>query len=170
MNHIENMVLLDYLFDAYDLNKETHAYNRSRKAGIKKRIGIEYNIYYQLKTICEQNNISMLELLEYIYLYYLNIYQSNNKKRAMNNDQIYYNKYRKARQYKIRINPICERCEKLGVIVPVHEIHHVVPIMTGKDHNNRMQLATDITNMESLCLQCHLKQHGVVSSIPEMFW
>jgi 5-methylcytosine-specific restriction protein A len=86
-----------------------------------------------------------------------------------NVDAKFYSKYRKIRAVKIRLNPICERCILRGVVRPVYEVHHIHPILSGIDDNERLMLATDITNMESLCTECHQYEHGKYT-IPEQFW
>lgn len=68
--------------------------------------------------------------------------------------------YRMARAEKLRLNPICEECEKVGVINPVDEVHHVTPIMTGRNKIARQRLAEDINNLKSLCYQCHEIEHN----------
>jgi 5-methylcytosine-specific restriction protein A len=86
-----------------------------------------------------------------------------------NIDSKYYNKYRKVRALKVKLSPICERCIKTGVVKPVAEVHHKINIMSGQDENERIQLALDIENMESLCTDCHLFEHGKFT-IPPEFW
>jgi hypothetical protein len=68
---IMQIVLLDQLFCLYD--------NYSGET-IEKKISIEYNLYNKLIAIAETEEITLQELLEYIYLYYINTYEKNNSR------------------------------------------------------------------------------------------
>jgi 5-methylcytosine-specific restriction protein A len=59
----------------------------------------------------------------------------------------------KLRNYKRLLNPICESCEKLGLIIPFNTIDHIKPITEGGE-------ALDLSNLQSLCRQCHAIKTG----------
>lgn len=48
-------------------------------------------------------------------------------------------------------HPFCEKCFEQGRLVPVQEVHHIVPISQGGTH--------DADNLMSLCQSCHTKMH-----------
>jgi 5-methylcytosine-specific restriction protein A len=54
----------------------------------------------------------------------------------------------KLRNYKRLLNPICESCESLGLIIPYHTIDHIKPISEGGE-------ALSLDNLQTLCKQCH---------------
>lgn len=49
-------------------------------------------------------------------------------------------------------HPFCEKCFERGIIVPVEEVHHIVPLSEGGTH------ARD--NLISLCKSCHSRIHA----------
>jgi len=69
---------------------------------------------------------------------------------------IYQNKrWKRVRAAKVRLNPLCEICELLGITKEVEEVHHVIPFMTGKTPEEVQNLAYDIDNLQSLCVEHH---------------
>jgi len=58
-------------------------------------------------------------------------------------------------------HPLCERCEKAGKVVPAIDIHHKISFMTGKTPLDKKALAFDPNNLESLCKECHQKEHNL---------
>jgi 5-methylcytosine-specific restriction protein A len=63
----------------------------------------------------------------------------------------------KLRNYKRLLNPICESCEKLGLIIPFNTIDHIIPITEGG-------AALDLANLQTLCKQCHAIKTGKETS------
>ena len=63
----------------------------------------------------------------------------------------------KLRNYKRSINPICESCEKLGLIIPFHTIDHIKPISENGE-------ALSLDNLQTLCKQCHAIKTGKETS------
>lgn len=51
-------------------------------------------------------------------------------------------------------HPLCEPCERKGILRPVYITHHKVP------HNGDPALFWDYNNFESNCLECHNKFHS----------
>ena len=51
-----------------------------------------------------------------------------------------------------REHPFCEQCFERGVIVPVEEVHHIIPLAEGGTH--------DPDNLISLCKSCHSRIHA----------
>ena len=63
----------------------------------------------------------------------------------------------KLRNYKRLLNPLCEHCEKLGLIIPYHTIDHIKPISEGGEPLN-------LDNLQTLCKQCHAIKTGKETS------
>jgi 5-methylcytosine-specific restriction protein A len=58
----------------------------------------------------------------------------------------------KLRLSKLRENPLCEGCERQGLVTAAVHVHHVKP---RKPHP---ELAYEWANLEALCLPCHNAQ------------
>ena len=68
--------------------------------------------------------------------------------RTENSYQRGYNRvWRKLRAIKIGMNPICEVCYRKGLISPVEEVDHIIPLREGGRH--------ELENLQSLCIPCH---------------
>ena len=63
----------------------------------------------------------------------------------------------KLRNYKRSINPICESCAKLDLIIPFNTIDHIKPISEGGE-------ALSLDNLQTLCKQCHAIKTGKETS------
>jgi 5-methylcytosine-specific restriction protein A len=63
----------------------------------------------------------------------------------------------KLRNYKRLLNPLCEHCENLGLIIPYHTIDHIKPISEGGE-------PLDLDNLQTLCKQCHAIKTGKETS------
>lgn len=70
-----------------------------------------------------------------------------------------YNAYRDLRKAYIMEHPLCEDCLKEGKITAVQEVHHIKPILSGKDELEQLALATDPNNLISLCEYHHHLRH-----------
>ena len=68
-------------------------------------------------------------------------------------------KWAKLRSEKLQNNPLCERCQKSGIITPGAEIHHITPVDTGANHEQMKLLAYSYSNLATLCHKCHIKAH-----------
>jgi 5-methylcytosine-specific restriction endonuclease McrA len=56
-------------------------------------------------------------------------------------------------------NPLCERCESMGFTRQMDEVHHKVPWDWGVSEDDKLTLAFDPDNLESLCGPCHNVRH-----------
>lgn len=66
-------------------------------------------------------------------------------------------RWQKLRRMKLAINPLCERCLEKGLMNSTYIIHH-------KEYITELNYLDDnvffnIDNLESLCLDCHNKEH-----------
>lgn len=68
-------------------------------------------------------------------------------------------RWKKLRAQKMRVNPLCERCEKKGKVTPAEEVHHKIPFETGSTPEEIELLAFDWDNLESDCTSCHKEAH-----------
>jgi 5-methylcytosine-specific restriction enzyme A len=73
--------------------------------------------------------------------------------------EVYQDKrWKKLRDAKMKAFPLCERCESLGKVVPMDEVHHKKPFYNS-DKDVVESLAFDWDNLESLCSECHEIRH-----------
>lgn len=63
------------------------------------------------------------------------------------------------RESYIMEHPLCEMCLEEGKTTPVEEVHHKIPICTGKDELEQLTLAMDYNNLISLCKYHHYLIH-----------
>ena len=61
--------------------------------------------------------------------------------------------WRAIRARYIATHPLCEDCEKQGILTPVAEVHHILPLERGGTH--------DEANLRSLCKPCHSRQSAI---------
>ena len=57
-------------------------------------------------------------------------------------------KWRSLRSLKLEQNPLCEECERKGILTPAQMVDHIVPI-------NKGGAPLDMSNLQSLCNKCH---------------
>ena len=70
------------------------------------------------------------------------------------------NIWRALRMAKLRDNPLCEMCEREGIVKPADDVHHIQSFMSVDDQDERIALAYDYDNLMSLCDECHTKVHN----------
>ena len=76
------------------------------------------------------------------------------------NQKIYNSKlWKKLRLYYIKQHPLCVECLKEGKIKLGEEIDHIKDISSGKDYDEKLALALDIDNLQTLCKTHHHKKH-----------
>ena len=66
-------------------------------------------------------------------------------------------RWQKLRKQKILLNPFCERCQVKGLYVPVWIVHHK-EYVTDKNYMDD-NIFFNLDNLESLCQDCHNKEH-----------
>lgn len=57
-------------------------------------------------------------------------------------------KWRKLRNWYIQSHPICEECERKGIVTPGYFVDHIKPLRQGGDF-------MDPDNLQTLCRPCH---------------
>ena len=70
----------------------------------------------------------------------------------------------KLRARKLQETPLCERCKLSGIITPGSEIHHIMPIDTGTTPAEKIRLAYNPYNLQTLCHSCHVTTHKELKS------
>ena len=63
-----------------------------------------------------------------------------------------------------RAEGLCERCRREGYITAGVDCHHKVPVESAKTEEHMRKLAYDVSNIELLCIQCHIKTHQEMRS------
>ena len=56
-------------------------------------------------------------------------------------------------------NPLCQMCLKDNKIKSGVEVHHILPISTGKTLFEKQRIAFDPDNLMSVCIEHHHKIH-----------
>ena len=70
--------------------------------------------------------------------------------RKENNGDFYRSRaWRQLQKQKRAANPLCERCEANGLITPMQEVHHIIPI------DDDWSLRFEWSNLMSVCYLCH---------------
>ena len=82
----------------------------------------------------------------------------------------FYNKYRNIRDIYLKEHPLCEDCLNpniinedgriCSIVTPVNEVHHIKPILSGKDDDEKLDIATDYSNLVGLCEFHHHLRHN----------
>lgn len=71
--------------------------------------------------------------------------------RSPDHHRRYGREWRRIRDRYVLEHPFCEECLKNGVLTPVEEVHHIVPVSRGGTN--------ECSNLMSLCQSCHTKIH-----------
>lgn len=79
-------------------------------------------------------------------------------KRAERNEIYNTRTWRNLRDLKLQQSPLCERCLKDGKINNATQVHHIESFMI--EGGDRIELAFDINNLQSLCVKCHQLIHN----------
>ena len=63
-----------------------------------------------------------------------------------------------------RAEGLCERCRREGYITPGVDCHHKTPVESAKTEQEMDRLAYNVSNIELLCVACHIKTHQEMRS------
>lgn len=69
-------------------------------------------------------------------------------------------KWRKLRDTQLMAHPLCELCEKQGIIKVGIDVHHIKSFMTGTTLFEQQLLAYNPDNLQTLCKECHQLIHN----------
>lgn len=88
-------------------------------------------------------------------------WRCKNAKQAKDKAIIYNSKqWQELRIQKLRANPLCQECEKQGIVRSAHCVHHIVPIETATSMDEMRRLAfCGLDGLLSLCDECHARIH-----------
>ena len=80
----------------------------------------------------------------------------------------YWNKYYGSKQWHdlrnsyYQLHPICECHEKLGIIVPAEEVHHLKVWSKALTEEGKWNLLLNSSNIACLCKFCHKMAHNIM--------
>ena len=63
-----------------------------------------------------------------------------------------------------RAGGLCERCREEGYITPGVDCHHIKPVESGRTEAEMERLCYDVSNIQLLCVPCHIKAHAEMRS------
>lgn len=72
----------------------------------------------------------------------------------------------------LQAHPLCERCKQEGEKAGVKggwrrsaiDVHHIVPVESAHSQQEMERLTFDWSNLQALCIPCHIKTHAEASS------
>ena len=67
--------------------------------------------------------------------------------------------WKELRTMKLRANPLCEVCEREGIVTSAHAVHHRHPIEESTSKAEMRKWAFMWDNLVSVCDACHAKIH-----------
>lgn len=68
-------------------------------------------------------------------------------------------RWQRLRRQQLNKRPLCQECERQGLVTVATEVHHTTPIEYGLTMADKERLAFDPHNLQSLCHRCHIKAH-----------
>lgn len=66
-------------------------------------------------------------------------------------------RWKKCRRNYLSLHPICERCERLGIVKKADHVHHKTYLDSLSYRDPEKALNYD--NLEALCFECHQAEH-----------
>ena len=66
--------------------------------------------------------------------------------------------YKRNRRWILFYKPTCNLCPKNGIISPVEQIDHVIPIGRWYRENETRDGCSELSNLQGLCKKCHKKK------------
>ena len=73
--------------------------------------------------------------------------QYNQHERNPASNKRYGRAWKRIRDRYIKAHPLCEECQRQGLLVAAEEVHHIIPLSNGGSSN--------ADNLMSLCKPCH---------------
>lgn len=62
--------------------------------------------------------------------------------------------WKRIRKARLLLNPLCQPCEELGLVIPAKDVDHKVEVEDGGE-------VFDIENTQSLCRSCHNRKSAL---------
>lgn len=72
-------------------------------------------------------------------------------------------RWMKLRWQQLSDHPLCERCERNGLVVSACEVHHIKPVESVPEVEQQ-QLMFSLDNLMSVCRACHVALHRELES------
>lgn len=72
---------------------------------------------------------------------------------------IHTSRWLRLRRYMLTEHPLCQQCEKEGIVSAATEVHHIVPCETAANAREMETLMYDPHNLMALCHRCHVEMH-----------
>ena len=92
-------------------------------------------------------------------------WRCRNPKQQKDKQEIYNSReWRELRILKLRANPLCEVCEREGIVTAAHAVHHRHPIEESTSKAEMRKWAFIWDNLVSVCDACHAKIHKEMKS------
>ena len=92
-------------------------------------------------------------------------WRCRNPKQQKDKQEIYNSReWRELRIQKLRANPLCEVCEREGIVTAAHAVHHRHPIEESTSKAEMRKWAFMWDNLVSVCDACHAKIHKEMKS------
>jgi len=66
-------------------------------------------------------------------------------------------KWKKCRRNYLSLHPVCERCDKLGIVKRAEIVHH--KIYLDEQSYKVPEISLNYDNLEALCFDCHYAEH-----------
>lgn len=73
-------------------------------------------------------------------------------------------RWMKLRWQQLSDHPLCERCERNGLVVSACEVHHIKPVESVPSEVEQRQLMFSLDNLMSVCHACHVALHRELGS------
>jgi 5-methylcytosine-specific restriction protein A len=87
-------------------------------------------------------------------------WRCRNPKQQKDKAEIYNSReWKELRIMKLRANPLCEVCEREGIVTSAHAVHHRHPIEDSTSKAEMRKWAFMWENLVSVCDACHAKIH-----------
>lgn len=78
------------------------------------------------------------------------------KSNCLNHIAVYNTRtWRELRLVFLAENPLCEICKNQQKLTLAQEVHHKIPIGTGKTIAEKKIIGFDYNNLQALCIECH---------------
>ena len=72
--------------------------------------------------------------------------------------------WRELRSWKLRQNPLCERCAAQGYVVAAVDCHHIRPVENFRTVSEMRDACFNPANIMSVCIPCHIELHKEMRS------
>ena len=75
--------------------------------------------------------------------------QQQDRERGTAHERGYTARWRRAREWFLKQNPLCVECQKRGKLTPATVVDHIIP------HKGDMESFWNVNNWQALCKPCH---------------